>query len=362
MVSKGKYTSMNRYFKEKNYLHYASCHEDANVVMKYVPNDARFALSIASAGDNSIALLLKDFEKVYVIDNNPTQIYLTKLKAKAIEMLSYEEFLVILGIKKGDAVKIYGKIRKSLEKNVRVYFDEHLFLFKKKLYLTGKFERYLSFFAKYVLPLVNSKKRINKFISFDNLDDQKNFYFTKFNNKGYQKLFKFFFSEKNMKKHGRDQNYFEYVEDNLADFLYHRIESGFCNVLNKDNPYIQIPLKGKFISLPVYLREENFDILKKNIHRLQYIEGDFAIVKNLNLEFDYFNLSDIFEYVPLSIMEEYIKIIYEKANNHARIIFWNMIVKRKITDDRFIKINTESDFIKDEVFYYSNQYVYEVKK
>ena len=82
----------------------------------------------------------------------------------------------------------------SLEKNVRVYFDEHLFLFKKKLYLTGKFERYLSFFAKYVLPLVNSKKRINKFISFDSLDDQKNFYFTKFNNKGYQKLFKFFFS------------------------------------------------------------------------------------------------------------------------------------------------------------------------
>ena len=81
---------MNRYFKEKNYLHYASCHEDANVVMKYVPNDARFALSIASAGDNSIALLLKDFEKVYVIDNNPTQIYLTKLKAKAIEMIIYE--------------------------------------------------------------------------------------------------------------------------------------------------------------------------------------------------------------------------------------------------------------------------------
>ena len=353
---------MNKYYSENNYLHYTTCHEDVEIVLKYVSEKNKNALSIASAGDNTLALLTKGFDKVYAIDNNPSQLALLKLKAKAIQMLSYDDFLILLGVKKGLSQDIYQKISSSLEPAVKEYFDNHLFLFKKGLYLSGKFDHYLRMFAKYILPLVNSKKNIKKFLEFDNITEQQQFYLTNFNTKRYQKLFKIFFSEKNMKKRGRDQAYFEYVEGDIANFLYKRVEKGFFNVLNKDNPYIQIPLCGSFISLPFYLKEENYMMIKKNIHKLVYLEGDFSIIKDLDLAFDYFNLSDIFEYVPISKFLEYTEIIYDKASDNARLIFWNMMVKRKIEDKRFIQINTKIDFEQDKVFYYSNQYVYEVKK
>ena len=50
----------NKYFKEPNYIHYSNCHEDVLQLKKYLPTHTKRVLSIASALDNSLALLEND--------------------------------------------------------------------------------------------------------------------------------------------------------------------------------------------------------------------------------------------------------------------------------------------------------------
>ena len=81
------------------------------------------------------------------------------------------------------------------------------------------------------------------------IEEQKEIYI-KFNNKRFIKLFNIFFSQKIMSKLGRDKAYFKEIKVDLASNLKSRIDLGFNNVLNKDNPYMQYIVLGKFITLP----------------------------------------------------------------------------------------------------------------
>lgn len=353
---------MSKYYKEENYIHYSTCQEDADLMVEYADHNYKGnALSIGSAGDNSFALLTKNFSNVYVLDNNPSQIALVKLKATGIKYLNYEDFLVLIGIAKGDSVAVYNSIKHNLDKQTQDYFDHNIFLFSKPLYKCGKFDNYLNLFVNKILPFIHSKKTVLEFMQCDNLKQQIDFYDNKFNTKRYRLLFKLFFSEHNMKKKGRDKSYFNHVSGNIAQNLFERVETGFKNVLNLNNPYIQLAALGEFKFLPFYLRKDNYLIIKENIDRLVYIEGDFSSIKTLNKVFDFYNLSDIFEYVSEDKTAEYEDIIINHSNRGTRIVFWNMIVKRSFKRTEFKRINSRFDLLRDKAFYYSNQYIYEVQ-
>ena len=84
---------IKQYYKNRNYIHYSNCHEDANMIIKYANDNINNILSIASGGDNSFACLLLNPNKVISIDSNITQVYLVKLKQTAIKYLDYQEFV-----------------------------------------------------------------------------------------------------------------------------------------------------------------------------------------------------------------------------------------------------------------------------
>ena len=86
--------NIKKYFKEENYIHYSNCHEDFLMLKKYLNNNEKEILSIASGLDNSLAFLVNDKVHVLAFDNNPSQIALGELKKTAIKVLDYDEFLM----------------------------------------------------------------------------------------------------------------------------------------------------------------------------------------------------------------------------------------------------------------------------
>ncbi|MCM1130352.1 MAG: BtaA family protein [Roseburia sp.] len=347
----------NNYFREPNYIHYSNCHEDVLQLKKYMPSHTKRVLSIASALDNSLAFLENEDIKVFAIDSNPSQVYLSKLKIAAIKHLSYHEFLIFLGFQEGDSLEIYQVLQNTLDEETKRYFDEHLFLIENKLIRAGRFEYYFHLFQKKILPLIASKKKIEKFMSFTSIEAQRRYYNKHINNYRFKLLFRIFFSKKIMAKLGRDKAYFQYTKGSLAKLLKERVDLGIYHNLNALNPYLQCAMLGRFKEFPYYAKEEVFEKIKKNIANIEVKCIDFVTAIQNEGNFDFMNLSDIFEYMPkdLSHLEN---LILASCNSNARIVYWNMMNPRYLQG--LTRINTKEDLKEDRAMYYQDYIVYEV--
>lgn len=354
---RGWFTLKNKYFKEPNYIHYSNCHEDVTLLKKYLPVHTKKILSIASAMDNSLVFLENDEVEVLAIDSNPSQVYLSKLKIAAIKHLSYNNFLILLGFKEGDSLNVYHTLLDFLDEETRTYFDQHLFLIENKLIHAGRFEYYFHLFQKKILPIVASKKKIEKFMRIASLEEQRRYYNKYINNRRFRLLFRIFFSKRVMAKHGRDKTYFNYAKGSLAKILKARVDLGIYHNLNSSNPYLQYAMLGEFKDLPYYAKEEVFDKIKKNIDHIKVLCEDFETVIQSEGNFDFMNLSDIFEYMPEDI-SQFEKLIQNSCNTNARIIYWNMMNPRYLKG--FRRINTKDDLKEDRAMYYQDFIVYEV--
>lgn len=341
-------------------INYSNCHEDASLLLSQVQNQNLTILSIASGLDNSLTLLKSNPQKIIAFDYNPTQIYLSKLKKAGIKYLSYEEFLLLLGITPGENKDVFNKLVPYLEKDVLDYFQTNSdLIFKDKLYQCGRFEKYFKIFRAKVLPLIHSKKRIEKFMSFETIEEQVDYYNKTFNSIRFKLLFKVFFSSFVMKRLGRSKEYFKYNKGGLAKQLKDLFEKGIQNNLNKENPYLQYILFEQIKTLPNYLKQDEFDLIKDRIDRLEIVQGSLLDILKNDLKYDFMNLSDLFEYIPTEKMIEYENIIACRLNPSSRVVFWNMKNKREFSY-RFKEITPKN--YHDLAFYYQAFHVYEVKK
>ena len=59
-----------------------------------------------------------------------------------------------------------------------------------------------------------------------------------------------------------------------------------------------------------------------------------------------------FEYMSKEETKECEELILNNTNNHATIVFWNMMVERSFTNDAFKIIDSDQAFIKERPFFY----------
>lgn len=75
-------------------IRYAQCWEDADILLEALqPGPGKRCLSIASAGDNTLALLSCDPESVLAIDLSPAQLHCLELRVAAYRTLQHQELL-----------------------------------------------------------------------------------------------------------------------------------------------------------------------------------------------------------------------------------------------------------------------------
>jgi len=168
---------------DHGYIRYANVWEDPFLLLEGLsPKKTDKVLSIASAGDNSFALLTAEPELVVAVDLNKTQLYLTELKSIAIQELEREDYLAFVGFRpSSNRIKVYQAIKSNLSSEANTYWDGKTEELDKGIIYQGKFEKYLATFAKKVLPFIHSKKNIERLFQEKTSSDQQAFFEDKWN-------------------------------------------------------------------------------------------------------------------------------------------------------------------------------------
>lgn len=344
-------------------VRYAQCWEDADILLEGLdiqPGDT--CLSIASAGDNSIAFLTRDPKRVVAIDLNPSQLHCLNLRIAAYQCLEYEELLELIGSRASDRrAEIYRKCRPGLQEDSSRFWDAHPEAIAKGIGAAGKFENYFRLFRSRILPLAHSKQRIAALLESKPLEERLQFYERRWNTWRWRLLFNVFFSRLVMGRLGRDPRFFDYVEGSVATRILDRVRHALTELSPADNPYLQWILLGRHQgALPTALRPEYFDTIRDRVNRL---ESRLASVEAFcdsegPRSVDRFNLSDIFEYMSDENYRASLQKVTEVGRPGGRLAYWNMLAPRSRPDSmanalKPIEPLASQLHLKDKAFFYS---------
>ena len=327
-------------------IRYSQCWEDTEVLLESLniqENDICFG--ILSAGDNVFSMLAENPKKVVALDISFPQIALAKLKKEVFNSLSYEEMLEFMGVMKSDKrIEIYDRIKENLDKEVKEYWDFNKEAIQKGIIYAGKFEKFFKIFREKILPFVHSKKRIEKLLEKKSRQERIEYYDNHWNNFRWKLMFKLFFSKYIVGKLGRDKEFFRYAEKNISEEMKERSRYALCEQNPYENPYINYILTGNYRKdcLPYFLRKENFDKIRKNLHKVEILQSSVEeYLDQIDFKIDKFNLSDIFEYMSAENYSKLMGKIYDNAEDNALLAYWNLIVERNSEKLDYKKTDSE---------------------
>lgn len=355
-----------------DYIRYAQCWEDADLLVAALDPQGRKCISIGSAGDNSFSLLAAGAEQVVAVEMNATQLACISLRHAAYRSLEHEEFLELIGSRPSECRwSLYEKCRKLLDANAREFWDARKDCVMAGIGSAGKFENYFKIFRERILPFAHNRRIINELLKSKSGEQRRLFYEQKWNNWRWKLLFRLFFSRFTMGRMGRDPEFFQYVKGNVAERILARTRHALVELDSAANPYLHWILTGTHgEALPHALRKESFEVIRQ---RLADDPNCFQM-KHQSLEeflhasdesFDAYNLSDIFEYMSESSMCGVIKAILAHSRKGTRLAYWNMLVPRSHPKELSHLLRSHDEraavlFSQDKAWFYSRFIIEEV--
>lgn len=344
-------------------IRYAQVWEDADILVPALSlKPDSVVLSIASAGDNALALLAQGPARVIALDLNSAQLACLALRVAAHTTLEHDQLLELMGSRPSTRREaLYQRARKHLDAPSRHFWDAHPQEIAAGIGGAGKFERYFGLFRERIIPFVHRRATIERLLTGGTLEQRQRFYADTWNNWRWRLLFKVFFSRSVMGRLGRDPSFFRYVQGSVADRILDRTRYALTTLDPAGNPYLQWILTGTHTSaLPYALRPEHFESIRANLHKLEWHQQpveDFLDRTGV-LAIDAANLSDIFEYMSEENTERLLARLVRAARPGARFAYWNMLAPRRRPASlasvlRPLDTEAEALFAQDKAFFYS---------
>jgi S-adenosylmethionine-diacylglycerol 3-amino-3-carboxypropyl transferase len=314
-----------------SFVRYAGVWEDADVLCEALAPVARGGrlLSIASAGDNALALLTLDPAEVVAADLSAAQLACLELRIAAFRRLDHAGVLAFLGAAPADdRAEVYAALRGDLPAEARAFWDAAPEAVRGGAMHAGKFERYLRAFRTRVLPLVHPRRRIARLREARSPAEQEAFYREEWDCWRWRVLFRLFFSRAVMGRLGRDPAFFAQVEGSVGERILSRTRHALTALPVRTNPYLAYVVEGRHPpeALPRYLRPEWFEAIRGRLDRLRPVRG--RVEEAGEGRFDGFNLSDVFEYMDPAEHARCYAALLERANPGARLVYWNLLAPR----------------------------------
>jgi S-adenosylmethionine-diacylglycerol 3-amino-3-carboxypropyl transferase len=351
-------------------IRYAQVWEDGDVLLEALdvgPGDV--CVSIASAGDNALALLTRQPARVIALDLSPAQLACLELRVAAFRALTHAELLELVGSRTSSRrLALYGRCRRELPRDTQAFWDARSHDIDAGIGSAGRFERYFHLFRSRVLPLVHSRETVRALLTPRPAGERRRFYDTRWDTWRWRLLFRVFFSRFVMGRLGRDPEFFRYVEGDVAARILERTRHALSDLDPASNPYVHWILTGTHGDvLPCALRPEHFETIRANLNRLdwrcQSVEEFLGTADAHSI--DRFNLSDLFEYVSVTAYHRVLEAIVRAARPGARLAYWNMLAPRRRPESMAGRLRPLDDVAsrlhaRDRAFFYSAFVVEEV--
>ena len=351
-------------------IRYAQCWEDADILLQALDiRPGHTCLSIASAGDNTLAMLSRGPERVIAVDVNPAQLACLELRVAAYRELIHPEVLELMGsLPSSRRDDLYRRCRGSLSDDGRRFWDAHSAEIARGIGEAGRFEEYLALFRSRILPLIHPMERVERLLRGGTMRERERFYGAEWDTWRWRLLFRVFFSRFVMARLGRDPGFFRYVEGGVAGRMLERTRTALTAMNPSDNPYLQWILTGRHTTtLPYALRPENFDAIRARLDRLEWhccsVEDFLDTYEKRAI--DRYNLSDIFEYMSLEDYHCLLARVLRTGRRGGRLACWNMLVKRRRPDQMADRLRPLTELasrlhLEDKAFFYGAFIVEEI--
>jgi len=351
-------------------VRYAQCWEDADILVEALdikPGDT--VVSIASAGDNTLALLAQGPERVVALDLSPAQLACLELRVAAYRRLDHPGLLELIGSRPSSRrAELYATVRPLLTLDAAAFWDTQPELITLGAGAAGKFEHYFALFRTKLLPLIHSRRTIERLLESGDRQWREDFFEQRWNTRRWRAVFKVFFSRFVMGRLGRDPSFFRYVEGSVSDRIMARTRYAIVELDPAQNPYMHWILTGSHsAALPYALREEHFAAIRDNLDCLEWHRESLEefLTREGNPRVDAFNLSDIFEYMSEDNTERLLSAVADVGSPGARVAYWNMLAPRSrpesLAEHLLPLADLSSDlFARDKAWFYSAFVVEEV--
>lgn len=344
-------------------IRYAQLWEDADVLTAALGDQRdKTLVSICSAGDNALAMLTLDPARVVAIDLSPAQIACLAIRIAAYRTLDHTEFLELMGARpsarRGTLLDTVGA---TLDAGTSAFWEARRSEVETHgIGGIGKFERYFRVFQTWFLPLAQTRSTLDEVFRSKPRDARASFFDKRWDNWRWKLLLKVFFSNAVMGRLGRDPAFFDHVEGSLADHVAGRLRHAGVDLDPAENPYLHYILRGTHgTALPMAWRAEHYDTIRDRLDRLDVRCGALESFVATGQKADGFNLSDIFEYMDERIFSEVYGSIVDAANSGARLVYWNMMVPRRMppahaTRVERLQVVEDHGKARDKAFFYSD--------
>ncbi|MHA1190771.1 MAG: DUF3419 family protein [Promethearchaeota archaeon] len=322
-----------------NKIDFYACWDDFQLIQRALKiNSEDIVFLVTSGGCNILNSLLYNPKKILAVDYNPYQNYLLELKITAIKNLNYSEFLQFMGVTSSNSrAKRYAMIKEKLSKNAREFWDSNSFVVKKGILNVG--EQNVKSLGK-ILRFLKGEKTIENFFSCKTIDEQTNYFYEHIYGFPWKLLLNCWYNNYISKltlclvalheipyKRERLSRYYGYIQkisypkDHLK-----KIEHIFTKISIENNYFASLMLLSRYIHedcYPPYLKRENYNILKKNVDRVELKTASvYEVLKELpNDSITKFSISNIFDWVGDDEFKRHLNQIIRVGKNKGKIFY-----------------------------------------
>ena len=311
---------------------YGNVWEDAEVMCAALAPAAAGGrlLSIASAGDNALALLTLDPADVLAVDVSFAQLAALELRIAAFRTLADDEILSFLGVDSSDdRLRTYARdIRSALSPAARSFWDARPHWIRTGALHVGRFERYLALFRRIVLPLLHTRTAVHSWFSLRTRQACEEYYDQQWNTRRWRFACRLLFAKSALSRF-RYPGATSHVTVETGSLLASRSRRAFTIVPPAENPYVTYLLTGNYSkrALPLYLKPSAMAIIRSRIDRLR-LSNTSAETVPTGTRFDGMNLSDIFESLTPGDFAHAYAALMQRLRVGGRMAYWTLFVSR----------------------------------
>ena len=236
-------------------IRYAQVWEDADVLLEGLDvQPGHVCVSIASAGDNALALLTRDPARVVALDLSPAQLACLELRVAAYRALDTRSSSSssarahrlgarrsTLGVAPASLMTAGGSGTRGTTRSRGRHRQRREIRALLRLFRNRR-----------VLPLVHPAPRVLDLLTPRDRQARERFYEQEWNTWRWRVLFRVFFSRTAMGRLGRDPEFFRYVSGDVASRILERTRHALTALDPAANPYLHWILTGTHgAALPV---------------------------------------------------------------------------------------------------------------
>ena len=297
---------------------------------------------VSSGGCTALSLLAAGAGRVTAVDLNASQNHLVELKVAALRRLTMPEIMSFFGVARGTPerrVRTYETIRPLLSERAVDFWDTHQSMLGRGALACGVSEQFISVVVKVVKLFIHGRRKIERLLSLESLEQQRDFFDREWNTRRWRLLFPALLNRWTFNR-AYDPAFFREVENpSFAGHFQRLLEHALCDVPVRSNYFLHQMLLGTYPirvpdGVPPYLERTQREILRTRLDCLELVDGGYGeyLATQEDSSIDALALSNICEWLDQAGIDRLFEQVVRVSKPGARMCFRNFVGHTEIPE------------------------------